>query len=252
MQRAEPTSPVASNITTPNDDTTIGIAARAPPENAQSGNHFIVMHGQGPLSCSKDAEKLQYLEDSMVSMKNQLRSANEVLSVPGVQWSVGASVFFGPSTLLTCLHGLNAEFGAALSSDAKIASIRTTYYARPMQFISSADEKPIESYDDMKLYPHGKAVLFGCPTTAEAEWRAKRWRTRCVDDEKTVAYTAKDIVLIGSIAVNQIFLCPRFFEFDVLNKDNSGTMAMIFKKAFKNIVQGQNPQKKYGPKEAGA
>ena len=243
MQRAEPTSPVTSN-------TTIGIAARAPPANAQLGNnHFIVMHGQGSLSCSKDAANLQYLEDSMVSMMNQLRSANKVLGVPGVEKSVGAREFFGPSTLLTCLHGLNAEFGGALSSDANIESIRATHYERPMQFISSADQKPVESDRDIELYPHpGKAILFGCPTTPEAQSEFGQ----CVRNEHILAYTLMQEVQYGLVEVTEIMFCPQFFLQYVLNENNLGTEAGRFKAAFKNIVQRKWPWDNYASWEGGA
>ena len=255
MQRAEPTSPVTSNITTPNDDTTIGIAARAPPENAQLGNnHFIVMHGQGSLSCSKDAAKLQYLKDSMVSMKDQLRLAVEVLGVEGVEQTLGAEVFFGPGTLLTCLHGLNAEFGAALSSDADIESIRATNYAWPLQFISSADQKPVERYSDINSYPHpGRAILFGCPTTPEAEWRATSPK-RCVDNEKRLAYTLMQPVSTESntTTFTEIMLCPSFFRTYFLNRENSGRLATSFNQALDSILRPQNPPLDFSSHEAGA
>ena len=114
-------------------------------------------------------------------MKEQLHSATEVLAVPGVEGSIGAREFFGPSTSLTCLHRLHAEFRAALSSDANIESIRATYYERPMQFIASAGQKEsIDNYGEMSMYRHpGKAIVFNCPTTAQGEW----WPVAKVESE---------------------------------------------------------------------
>ena len=211
------------------------------------------MHGKGTLSCSTYVENLQYLHDSMTSMKKQLRSATEVLGVPGVSWSVGASVFFGLRTLLACLHGLNAEFWAALSwSDADIESIRATNYELPMQFISSADQEPVRSYKDIESYPHpGTAILFGCPKTALAESR-EGLLNKCVTDEHMLAYVLGNMVLLGLTKVIEIMLCPFFFKHAVLKENDSVHEAMMFKAAFKHIVQGQNPRLDYESYEGGA
>ena len=149
------------------------------------------------------------------------------------------------------MHGSNTEFGATLSSESntQIQIIRNTNYEGPMNWIDGGSQIEVNSFEDIRLQPPGKAVLIGCPSLTYQE-------NKCITNPRGLAYTKSGYITIGHTHVSQILLCPTFFRPGVLTSDNDFANQLqqtLLKNALKNIVEGGTVFKlDFGWPEAGA
>ena len=225
------------NITTPNDKTTTGITAGAPPRALSRApsqpTYSIVTMVDGPLSC---AAHTQYIDTALTSMNVLLGSARGVLHVSGVEKSIGVRALFGPRTLLTYMHRLNVGFRPALSSvnAEELEGLRTLRYRGPQVFYESAKKlRLIDSYY-LERYGPGKAIVIGCPSV-----RSRTLWEQCTVESTAVkaAYTNMKLKSSGDIEYTEIFLCPPFFQQRFMVLRTVPAFGIAFKRVFLTIMR---------------
>ena len=218
------------NITTPNDNTTTGITARAPPLTS-SRRAIITLVGRGPSSC---AEKTSYINSALQGMSLHLGQARTVLSARDAHKSIGARAFFGKRTLLTYMHRLNVEFRRALSSvtPEQLEEIRASRYKWPHEFFNTAQKAQVEDYNDLQRSPPGRYILISCLSRDSPPYLWEPCRTNTA-----VAVSNMNIVPRGHAGFSDILLCPSFFG-GMLTHQTLPQVRASFKRAFKGIADG--------------
>lgn len=188
----------------------------------------------GSESCH---QHLRFVDRSVASLNTFLARAAEVLGQAEVEQSIGAKFFFGSSgTLFTCMRRLNAEFGATLSSVswAQIQAIRAMRSFGPSNFLRSARWIESKGRDIIAQYPQGAALLISCPSSYGPSHHSQK----CAN---SIAFTNTNVKPIGLTTGSEIYLCPRFFQLNIVDDHIAAIERGQFKNALKNIVQGVPP-----------
>ena len=229
-----------SNITTPNDNTTTGITARAPPFGPPRPTYTIVTLVGGPFSCAR-AEHIPFIDTALASMNAMLGAARYVLSRRGAEASIGVQALFALGTLLTYMHRLNVELRTCIRKPAGPRSTRTLRYRWPNEFYNNAQKVRLPDTYALEGYAPGKAIVIGCPS----EQSPSEWKT-CGDNSRDgdSAFTEMRLKRRGNTDYTEIMLCPDFFRGAFMKPETLPTFGMRFKRAFLTItltLQGKLP-----------